>query len=295
MQDGQAHVMFSSLSRIALLGCLAWFSLTPVAVAQNFKSFDFPGAVNTQATAINSSGEIVGRYYKADGSQHGFLLTHGLFASVNVPGAIWTDVTWVNTASQIVGSYNAGNGNRGFLLSAGQYTTIDYAGLANTVAFGISDNGAIVGVGSDNSGQNWIGYLLTNGKFSPVAFPGSSISFQAPTMLQGGPIVGGYVDNVHVRGYLLVGTTFQTLDCPGATGGIFLSGIDALGRMVGEMTTPDGQQHGLLISNGVCIAVDFPGSVSTYANGINLRGDIVGRYTDTNGNTHAFLAPGFAK
>ena len=118
-----------------------------VAVAQNFKSFDVPGAVNTQATAINSSGEIVGRYYKADGSQHGFLFTHGLFASINFPGAIWTDVTWVNAGNQVVGAYSVGNGNRGFLLRAGQYTTIDYASLANTYATGISNSGDIVGVG----------------------------------------------------------------------------------------------------------------------------------------------------
>jgi uncharacterized membrane protein len=278
-----------------------WTAITTgasVAIAQSFKSFDFPGAVNTQATAINSSGEIVGRYFKADGSEHGFLFTHGLFthglfASINVPGSASTDVDWVNARGQIVGTYNTGNAIRGFLLSAGQYTTINYAGLANTFATGISDNGDIVGVGSDNF-VNWIGFRLTNGKTSPVAFPGTSIVFQEPTMLETGPIVGDYCDAI-CHGYLLVGTRFQPINCPQAPGGIYLSGIDAVGRMVGDMITSDGHQHGLLISNGQCIAVDFPGSVSTYANGINAQGDIVGRYTDTNGNTHGFVAEHFAE
>jgi hypothetical protein len=51
--------------------------------------------------------------------------------------------------------------------------------------------------------------------------------------------------------------------------------------------------HGLLISNGRCIAVDFPGS--TYANSINSQGDTVGRYTDTDGKTHGFIAEHLAE
>jgi hypothetical protein len=289
MQKDQTHMVSISWTTTALLICLAVSVSSPAVLsAQLFGSFDFPDATNTQATAINNSGEIVGRYYNADGSLHGFVLMQGKFSSIDVPGAQWTDVDWVNARGDVVGAYNAGNGNRGFLLSKRQFTTIDYAGLANTVATGISDQGEIVGVGSDNAG-NFIGFLLKNGRFSPVDIPGSSIVFQEPTMLETGPIVGGFVDNIGSHGYLLVGQTFQAIDCPNATGGIYLSGIDAISRMVGEMTTADGHQHGLLLSHGKCIPVDFPNSVSTYANGINLRGDIVGRYTDKSGNTQGFI------
>ena len=37
------------------------------------------------------------------------------------------------------------------------------------------------------------------------------------------------------------------------------------------------------------LRIDFPGSTLTYANGINARGDIVGRYDDAHGRTHGFL------
>jgi len=294
-KDSVKHKIRCSMLVVTVWPML-WIVLTagvPFAFAQNFESFDFPGAVNTQATAINSSGEIVGRYYEADGIEHGFLFTHGLFASIDFPGANWTDVTWVNARGQIVGAYNTGNADHGFLLSAGQYTAIGYAGLANTYVTGISDNGAIVGDGSDNAG-NFIGFLLTNGKFSPVAYPGTSIVFQEPTMLETGPILGDYCDKV-CHGYLLVGTAFHSIDCPGTPGGIYLSAIDRRGRMTGQMITSDGHQHGLLISSGQCIAVDFPGSVATYVNGINPQGDIVGRYTDTAGDTHGFIAEHFAE
>lgn len=101
------------------------------------------------------------------------------------------------------------------------------------------------------------------------------------------------MDAAGVHGYLLVDGSFQTIDCPGVPGGVFLSGIDSLGRMAGEMTTADGHQHGLVVSNDDCIAVDFPDSIATYANSIDPGGDIVGRYTDAGGHTHGFVVEHF--
>jgi hypothetical protein len=39
----------------------------------SFSSFDFPGSMGTGAFGINSAGDIVGKYFAADGSTHGFL------------------------------------------------------------------------------------------------------------------------------------------------------------------------------------------------------------------------------
>jgi hypothetical protein len=49
--------------------------------------------------------------------------------------------------------------------------------------------------------------------------------------------------------------------------------------------------YGLLVRNGRCILVDFPGGMHAYANGI-ASGNIVGFYTDGSGKVHAFLAVG---
>ncbi len=62
-----------------------------------------------------------------------------------------------------------------------------------------------------------------------------------------------------------------------------------LGRMSGEMTSADRHSHGLVVSDGECIAVDFPGSTATYANSIDASGNIAGRYTDAAGHTHGFF------
>ena len=42
--------------------------------AGGFTTIDFPGASSTIATAIDESGNIVGGYRHAAGSDHGFLL-----------------------------------------------------------------------------------------------------------------------------------------------------------------------------------------------------------------------------
>jgi probable HAF family extracellular repeat protein len=41
--------------------------------SSRFTSFDFLGATQTAAYGINSAGQIVGKYFAADGSTHGFL------------------------------------------------------------------------------------------------------------------------------------------------------------------------------------------------------------------------------
>jgi hypothetical protein len=106
-------------------------------------------------------------------------------------------------------------------------------------------------------------------------------------------IVGGWFDNNFTpHGFSLNLNTgaFQEISCPGHTN-VFLSGLNPLGDMTGGFNSSDGVQHGLLVSDGQCITVDFPGSIpgSNYANGINPEGDIVGRYQSQDGKIHGFL------
>ena len=64
------------LVALTLLSCVVSLSAD---AKPKFASFDFPGAINTQATGITPSGDIVGRYTSPDGVQHGFLLRVGRF------------------------------------------------------------------------------------------------------------------------------------------------------------------------------------------------------------------------
>lgn len=261
-------------------------------VQSNFRSFDFPGAIDTQATGITPSGDIVGRYTSPDGVLHGFLLSAGTFHSIDFPNATSTSVNWINPRGQIVGNYTDVSGGHGFLLSAGNFTTIDYPSAQWTVAFGIGATGDIVGIYGDSAGALH-GFLLSRRVFRTIDFPGATATL--PTMIAAGRIIGGYSnnDNLGDHGFLLDKSVFRTVDCPGAF--TFFSGIDPEGRMVGGYGTFDGYYHGALVDKGNCITVDIPGGTNTWANASDPQGDIVGRYTGADGIVHGYLLRHFVK
>jgi hypothetical protein len=283
------NLRFSSAFAVLIL--CAGLSYTASAQS-NLTSFDFPGAIQTDATAITPSGNIVGRYTSADGNLHGFLLSGGKFRSIDFPGAILSDVASGNARGQIGGRYvDAGGKGHGFLLTNGSFVTIDFPSAQFTDVFGIAATGEIVGIYGDDVGTIH-GYLLKQGVFSTLDVPGATGSL--PAMLAAGRIIGGYFSSSGTHGFSLINGTFHTIDCPGATF-TFLSGIDPQGRIVGGYGTFDGKTHGALINDGNCIPVDVGPGTNTYVNGIDPQGDIVGRYAGADGVIHGFLLKNFVK
>ncbi len=140
-----------------------------------YTSIDFPGAAAfTQAWKINDYGEIAGRYKgSTDGKNHMFVLSNGSFTPVpDVPGAFETAVVedgGLNSAGDIVSQYFSSKGCalftsagclHGFLLSGGVYTTFDFPGATETLAFGVNTSDQVVGTYQDTSGR-FHGYLRT--------------------------------------------------------------------------------------------------------------------------------------
>ena len=82
-----------------------------------------------------------------------------------------------------------------------------------------------------------------------------------------------------------------SFDFPGATN-TQATGITPSGDIVGRYTSPDGVQHGFLLSGGKFRSINFPGATSTDVNWINPRGQIVGGYFGSVGNEHGFLLSG---
>lgn len=88
----------------------------------------------------------------------------------------------------MVGAYRLVDGKgHGFLLSAGQFITIDYPGSRGTIAGGISSSGDIVGAQFDDQ-FNLRGFLLRKGQFSSIDSPGAKWTF--PAMIVDDRIVG---------------------------------------------------------------------------------------------------------
>jgi uncharacterized membrane protein len=224
-------------------------------------------------------------------------------ASGIASGAHDTRANGINARGDIVGRYVDGSGAHGFLLSRGDFTTIDLPGCSPPAddpdgpVRGINDRGEIVGSCTDSRGTH--GFLLTPPDIvTLIDVPGSSAT-KARGINNDGDIVGQFTDmSGDFHGFALSRGEFATIDC-----GLFSAnqtvaqGINDHGDIVGNCTTPKGAMLGsFLLSKGrlTGIAVPVPGSDTedfdseTEARGINDLGQIVGSYR-IKGVAHSFL------
>ncbi len=179
-------------------------------------SISVPGALWTSALSINDAGDIVGAYgeeeYTEGGPHYGFLLSKGEYtqielADVNVCGTVAHSI---NDAGEIAGDYtlapcdksNPDPEYHGFLLGDGSFTKIDVPNSTRTVAFGINERGAIVGI-YDRAGRGH-GFLLWKGVFTDIDFPGAR-GTRAKGINDRGWIVGDYwPQGALPRGFLAI-------------------------------------------------------------------------------------------
>jgi uncharacterized membrane protein len=92
---------------------------------------------------------------------------------------------------------------------------------------------------------------------------------------------------------------FQLIDFPGLSGPCTAARwINQRGDIVGsfaqvdsvEDCVPDQPHHGFLLRDGQYTRIDVPAATSTKVLAINDAGVIVGNFTDSNGDTHGFMA-----
>jgi probable HAF family extracellular repeat protein len=173
------------------------------------------------------------------------------------------------------------------------FTSLDvpFSGANATAAFGINDQGQIVGSYGDSSGGTH-GFLYAASVFTPldVPFSGANATIAFGINDQG-QIVGSYNDLSGRHGFLYAAGVFTPLDVPfsGANATIAF-GINDQGQIVGSYNDLSGL-HGFLYAAGVFTPLDVPfsGTIATRASGINDQGQIVGFYIDSSGRAHGFL------
>jgi probable HAF family extracellular repeat protein len=119
-----------------------------------FTRLDVPGAVQTQATAINAKGQIVGWWSdRPEGPdavpQYGFLYDDGVFTSFHAPGSPPSTLPQaINAQGQIVGVYylEGDTISYGFLYEDGVLTRLHVPGAVVSEALAINAQGQIVGL-----------------------------------------------------------------------------------------------------------------------------------------------------
>lgn len=220
------------------------------------------------------------------------------FSQVDVPNSTLTSASGINVWGTIVGRYvdSSGRGGLGFVFSRGQFTTLRAPGAGTTTAHGINDRGDVVGYSYIAGSPH--GFLYRNGTFSTIDFPQDSISNFAHGINDAGDIVGTFRDtSLNYHGFLLKQGQYTKFDYPGAEGiggdgrGIIASGpaINNVGDIVGTYFGTDHIGHAFLLRNGIFTNIDFPGSLSSSALGINAWGVTSGYYTDSSEVSHGFI------
>ena len=270
---------------LSLISC--WFLTLTLAPANaiTFTTIDFPGAILTEATSINSSGQIVGFY---DTSQvHGYLLSGGVFTSIDFPGAEAAWCEGINDNGDIVGWYVAPGEIQphGFLLQAGVFTTLDFPGAITTTAWGINNAGEVVGEYSTGVGIHGFTYL--SGTYTDVTVSGAT-----NTQLRGinnvGDIVGRFANQNGVdHGLLLSNGVQHFLNVPGAIA-TYANGVNDRKHIVGYQDLIIGNS-GFAFFRGTYMSITRGGSNDVKALAIDNNLDIVGEYTDHQNVTHGFL------
>ncbi|HKB68628.1 MAG TPA: PxKF domain-containing protein [Pyrinomonadaceae bacterium] len=278
-----------TLARFWVMGIFAMGIIAARVDAQvgSFSSLDYPDAVFTDARAINTAGQIVGRYILS-GVSHGYLFAGGTFATIDFPGASGTNANWINDSGQIVGTYNLAGLDHGYLLSGGAFSTIDFPGATHTDLLGINNDGTKF-VGNYTAAGVEHGFLLSGGTFTTIDFPGTEAN-TARAVNNSGRIVGYSAVTLGGigHGFLYSGGTFATIDFPGSNNNQ-AQGINDDGQIVGDYYDSNGAYHGFLFSAGNFTSFDFPSADDTAGFGITDSGQIAGYY-QMGGTIHGFVA-----
>jgi uncharacterized membrane protein len=295
-----------SMMTLVLAGLLG--ILLPAAVAQaqaaspvsfSFRSFDYPGAIATQANGINQNGVIVGYYLDSSSVEHGFVRSpDGQFEQVDYPGATGTILLGINDAKQVVGLYNGvAIFYQGFIFEPpNRFTPIYYGGLASeTTPYGINNNGQIVGAWSGDQIQG--GFSLLDGTYTGLLYPNAKFT-NPDGVNSSGVIVGSWVSACTPlcipHGFILtsaVDGTYTDVNFPGSVA-TYLDAINDSNEVVGAYGLATGGYYQAWIGNpskNQYTTAEYPGAILTAIDGINNARHIVGYYLDTNNVTHAFV------
>jgi hypothetical protein len=272
--DNPADPTFNNLMGINNAGLIAGFYGSGAAGHPNegyllssgiFTSERFPGAAQTQLTALNDRGVEVGYLYPTNNgvavdNQFGFYVKDGVFTEVNNP----------KTPT---------NPNPGVLIE--------------NQLIGVNDHNIAVGFYNDATGNSH-GYTfnINTGQFSADINDPLAMSTVTAAINNKGDIAGFYTDSAGaIHGFLDDNGHFTTVDAPGASTTELL-GLNDHGVAVGEDVV-GGVTHGLIYDakTGKFTQLDDPNAAGfTLFNGLNDKGDIVGFYTDAAGNTHGLTA-----
>jgi len=284
--------------------------------AYSFRTLDNANDVTfNQLLGINDEGVIAG-YFGSGAAGHpnkGYVLLpqygQGNYINENFPGSVQTQVTGLNNRGVTVGFWssmnnaNMVNDNFGFVDVGGHFRNADFptgspASPPVDQLLGVNDSDVAVGFYTDANGNNHgYEYNIGSSRFSSVtdpSLPGASLT--AAAINDEGDVAGFYTNAAGTTDGFLKTHRGQFIDLavPGASSTMAL-GVNGSDEVVGTYTVGSGSSavmHGFTWTpqHGFSTVDDPHGAGTTTINGVNDRGQLVGFYVDSNGNTDGFLA-----
>jgi probable HAF family extracellular repeat protein len=264
-----------------------------------YSSIDYPSAILTRAFDINDAGTVIGVFRLPGQPNHAFMLRNGKFTELAAPDsdAGFRAARGTNDRGDVVGAFtlNVDDSQHGFLLNERTKFRLDFPGAAVTDAFGINNRGSIVGRFVDDTGVIH-GWLRRSSTYRQIDVPGAldTVPFGVNDREQ---VVGGWDTDpnaVVFHGFLLERGKVINYDVPVEIGNATqLNRISDLGDIVGLFQDNSATFHGFVLQGGLggrFVQIDYPGATQTHVWGINNSGQMVGKYTDSAGVDHGFLA-----
>ncbi len=243
-----------------------------------------PGAAQTDATAVNNGGTIVGfEFASASGLANavGFVDSSGTITTISQTGLDVEPVA-INAAGTVVGT--AGQGS--FIDAGGAYTAFNVSGAQSTTITGISNAGEVVGNYIDASGVQH-GFANTAAGTTTID-PAGSATTNVAGVTSGGEIVGTYSDaSFNTYGFTDINGVFTKIQAFQSTFTV-VTGVNNAGTAVGYYDDAAGAQHGFIDLGGIVDAFDPAGSVNTQPMAINANNQVVGTFDNAAGVEQGF-------
>jgi len=239
-----------------------------------------PGGGDSFAWGLNSSGQVAGFAYFADGSYHAFLYANGSMTDLGTLGGNESEAFAVNSQGQVVGTaaiadLPTGGPYHAFLYTGGAMGDLGTLGGPRSDAYGINDSGQIVGR-AYTAGIELHAFLYANGTMSDLGTLGGGDSV-ANCINGSGQIAGqsgtsGSLEHAFLYSQGVM-TDLGTLGGSTSNAGA----INAYGQIVGTANLAgDTTFHAYLYSGGVMNDLGTMGGSHSWAYGINDAGQVLG-------------------